>query len=173
MLLALKSLWRRRRQRPDSGQLALELDAARAPTNADELLEHLRTLGLKRITRCRLTKNRNVMVSFRGTELRVHEGYLRAPADVHEAIVTFVEGRTRTARRAARELIVSYTVEAPATTAPARRERTRPEDEPLAVKLTEWHVRLNADHFDGTLKTVPVRVSRRMKSRLGHYSAAT
>src|SRR5262249_12596074 len=113
MLLALKSLWRRRRQRPDSGQLTFELEAARTPENADELLEYLRALGLKRITRCRLTKNRNVMVSFRGTELRVHEGYLRAPADVLEAIVTFVEGRTRAARRAARQRIVSYSVETP------------------------------------------------------------
>ena len=37
----------------------------------------------------------------------------------------------------------------------------------------EWHARFNAEHFGGALRAVPVRVSRRMKSRLGHYSAAT
>ena len=48
----------------------------------------------------------------------------------------------------------------------------RPEDESLAAKLAEWHARYNAEYFAGTLRTVPVRVSRRMKSRLGHYTAA-
>ncbi|HEY2164427.1 MAG TPA: SprT-like domain-containing protein [Gemmatimonadaceae bacterium] len=52
-----------------------------------------------------------------------------------------------------------------------RRERTRPEDAPLARKLEEWHARLNAEYFGGTLAAVPVRVSRRMKSRLVHYTA--
>jgi hypothetical protein len=40
------------------------------------------------------------MVSFRGQELRVHQGYLTAPMEVHQAIVAFVEGRTRAERRA-------------------------------------------------------------------------
>jgi hypothetical protein len=166
MLRALRSVFGRGSH---PAQLTLELDAV--PRNADELLAHLRGLGLKRIDRCRLTRNRNVMVSFRGRDMRIHEGYLAAPRDVMEAIVAFVEGRTRADRRAARERIVAHTVEAPR--GPSRRERTRPEDEPLAAKFCEWHTRYNAEHFQGTLKTVPVRVSRRMKSRLGHYSAAS
>jgi hypothetical protein len=165
VLQALKSVFTRRR---DSSQLALELDAA--PRTGDDLLAHLRALGLKRIARCRLTRNRNVMVSFRGEELRVHEGYLAAPREVHEAIVTFVEGRTRAERRGAQRRIVSHVIHVPR--APSRRERTRPEDEPIAAKFVEWHRAFNAKHFGGTLKEVPVRVSRRMKSRLGHYSAA-
>ncbi|HEY7393647.1 MAG TPA: SprT-like domain-containing protein [Gemmatimonadaceae bacterium] len=171
MLLSLKSLWRKRGPRRDSGQLSLELDALPCPRNADELLARLQSLGLTRIARCRLTKNRNVMVSFRGVELRVHEGYLSASPDVHQAIVTFVEGRTRKDREAAKRRIVAHVVDTPQE--PARREQTRPEDEPLAAKLAGWHARYNAEHFDGTLKTVPVRVSRRMRSRLGHYTAAT
>ncbi|MEO7083796.1 MAG: SprT-like domain-containing protein [Gemmatimonadaceae bacterium] len=103
--------------------------------------------------------------------LRVHQGYLNAPRDVHQAIIAFVEGKTRDARRLARERIVAFGIEAPREPS-VRRERTRPEDEPVAEKLTEWHTRLNAQHFDGKLASVPVRVSRRMKSRLGHYSAA-
>jgi SprT-like family protein len=155
----------------DDAQLALGLDAAPAPRDANELLARLRGLGLQRIERCRLTSNRNVMVSFRGNDLRVHEGYLDAPEDVHRAIVVFVQGRTRADRRAARRRITSYTID---TGPPShRRERTHPDDEPLAARLTEWHGRLNAEHFAGHLRAVPVRVSRRMKSRLGHYTAAT
>jgi hypothetical protein len=114
------------------------------------------------------------MVSFRGDCLRVHQGYLAAPLEVHEAIVAFVEGRTRAVRRTAQRRIVGFKVELPPDHGSAlrRRERTRPEDEPLAAKLAEWHARYNAEYFGGSLKTVPVRVSRRMRSRLGHYTAA-
>jgi hypothetical protein len=99
----------------------------------------------------------------------VHEGYLSAPADIHEAIVAFVESRSRAERRAASKRIVAFA----GTTwrDSGRRERTRPEDEPLARKLEEWHARLNDEYFGGTLRTVPIRVSRRMRSRLGHYTA--
>jgi SprT-like family protein len=166
MLHALTSaLFRRRR---DMSQLALEFDAQ--PRDAEELLARLRSLGLKRIGQCTLTSNRNVMVSYRGSELRVHEGYLTAPRDVHQAIVTFIEGRTRGERRSAQRRIVSFEIQVPR--APARRERSRPEDAPIVTKLAEWHACYNAEHFDGTLATIPVRVSRRMKSRLGHYTAA-
>jgi hypothetical protein len=51
-----------------------------------------------------------------------------------------------------------------------RAERTHPGDEPVAKLLAEWHARLNAERFDGALGELPIRVSRRMKSRLGHYA---
>ena len=108
--------------KPDAAQLAFDLDAA--PRDADELLARLRGLGLSRITRCRLTRNRNVMVSFRSRDLRVHAGYLAAPEDVHRAIVVFVEGRTRAERRMAQRKIVSFRVESPSgPSRPSRRER--------------------------------------------------
>jgi SprT-like family protein len=166
MLHALRSLLGGGRR--DPAQLTLELDAGRLRT-ADDLLARLRSLGLKRIATCRLTRNANVMVSWRGDELRVHEGYLSAPADVHEAIVAFVESRSPAERRAASKRIVS--VAGTTWRDSGRRERTRPEDEPLARRLEEWHARLNAEYFGGELRAVPIRVSRRMKSRLGHYSA--
>jgi hypothetical protein len=170
VLRALRSVFGLRSH--DAAQLTFELDAV--PRNADELLARLRALGLGRIGRCRLTRNRNVMVSYRGRELRVHEGYLTAPEEVHRAIVSFVECRTRAERRVAQRRIVSFRVETPtgSTRAPSRRERTRPEDEPLADRLTKHHALFNAEHFHGALKAIPVRVSRRMRSRLGHYSAA-
>jgi hypothetical protein len=179
MLSALKTFFRRGSVGSAPDQLTLDL-AAPAPSpatvappgDADELLTRLRGLGLQRIERCRLTRNRNVMVSFRGPELRVHRGYLAAPEEVHRAIVAFVEGRTKAQRRAAQKQIVAFKVEEHGPARAPRREMDRPEDAPARAKLAEWHARYNAQHFGGALRPVPVRLSRRMKSRLGHYTAA-
>jgi len=149
----------------------LDLDFAPRPGDADELFNVLCGLGLRSIRRCRLTRNRNVMVSFGRGELRVHEGYLGAPTRVLQAIVTFVEGRTRGERRAAQQEIVSFPVRTPRT--PARRERTHPDDEAIAQELAVWHRRYNMRHFNSKLRPIDIRVSRRMKSRLGHYTAGT
>jgi hypothetical protein len=154
----------------EADQLALDLEGP--PRDAAELLARLRTLGLTRIQHCRLTRNRSVMVSYSGGELRVHGGYLAAPRAVHEAIVRFVEGRTRAERRDAQRVILAHHVEQPRR-APLRRARSRPEDEVLAGRLHEWHRVYNERHFGGRLRPVPIRVSRRMKSRLGHYTAAS
>lgn len=157
---------------PAGEQLVLPLDDP--PRTAEELLDRLRALGLRRMDRCRLTRNRTVMVSFRGGELRVHEGYLGAPVGVLRAIVLFAQGRTRADRRAARATLLGWRVEAPpAAGGPPRRERTHADDERMAATLAEWHARLNAEHFGGALAPVPIRVSRRMRSRLGHYTVAT
>src|SRR5512146_3053774 len=159
--------------RPDTAQLSFALEPPVRPRDADELLARLRELGLRRIARCSLTRNRNVMVSFRGADLRVHEGYLEAPLEVHTAIVRFIEGRTRAERRVARRRIIEFGVATPGVPdAPMRRERMRPEDEPTAERLTGRHARYNAEYFGDALKPVPVRVSRRMRSRLGHYTAS-
>ncbi|HEU4723517.1 MAG TPA: SprT-like domain-containing protein [Gemmatimonadaceae bacterium] len=154
----------------DPSQLPLDLEIS-PPRDADGLLALLRELGLARITRCRLTHNRNVMVSFGAGELRVHQGYLGAPLPVLRAIVTFVEGRTRAERRAAQRTIVAYPIRSPRPI--ARRDRTHSDDAEIAVKLGAWHERYNSRYFHGRLKHVPIRVSRRMKSRLGHYTAST
>ena len=139
--------------------------------SADELLVRFRTLGMRRITRCRLTRNRNVMVSFGEGELRVHEGYLNAPEDILRAIVGFVEGRTRRDRMVARRQLLAFPIEI--RTPPRARGSTHPDDRRLAERLTEWHARYNADYFAGELRALHVRVSRRMRARLGHYTAAT
>ena len=161
---------RRWLRRPDPAQLDLRFDHHH-PRNADELLLVLRGLGLRSLARCKLTRNRNVMVSFGGGQLRVHEGYLNAPRDVLEAIVTFVESRSRAERRTAQQKILSFPIRTPRP--PARRERTHPDDEPVAGELQVWHRRYNTRWFDGALPAITIRVSRRMRSRLGHYTAAT
>lgn len=111
------------------------------------------------------------MVSFGAGELRVHEGYLAAPEHVLQAIVTFVEGRSRTERREAQRVIVSFPIRT--SRPPARRERTHEDDLEIVEQLAAWHARYNQRHFGGKLKSVDIRVSRRMKSRLGHYTAGS
>ena len=111
------------------------------------------------------------MVSHGGGELRVHEGFLTAPEPVLCAIVAFVEGRTRAERRLAQRVIVAHPIRIikPST----RRDVTHKEDLEIAKQLSAWHQQYNVRHFDGQLRTVCIRVSRRMKSRLGHYTAGT
>jgi hypothetical protein len=163
----LRSLSRAERDHP--AQLSLVLRAA--PHNAADLLSRLRVLGLRRISECRLTRNRNVMVSFGANELRVHVGYLAAPDEVLCAIVRFIEGATRGERRRARRRLLEFPVETQAP--PSRRGGTHPDDQRLAERLTESHAQYNREHFGGGLRTLDVRVSRRMRARLGHYTAAT
>ncbi|HVZ78286.1 MAG TPA: SprT-like domain-containing protein [Gemmatimonadaceae bacterium] len=157
----------RRSRDPDQ----LELLATGTPRTGDELLARLRALGLRAVHRCTLTRNRRVMVTIARGELRLHEGYLQAPEAVWRAIVTFAQGRTRAQRAAARRVLLAHPVTD--TPAPPRRERTHPDDEPLVARLRLWHAQLNAERFGGTLRTIPLRVSRRMRSRLGHYVPST
>ncbi len=165
MLSALSRLFRRRHPHQ------LELGFLEAPTNAIELLARLRELGMgNAIQQLRLTRNRMVMVSFSGHELRIHEGYLRAPEPVLRAVVAFVRARSRADRAAARAQIVSFQVERPPSSR-RRLPRTAAADESMADELRQWHERYNAGYFGNTLRLVPIRVSRRMKTRLGHYTA--
>lgn len=165
----LQSLSPRGRTIAHPAQLTLMLTAA--PRTAHDLLGRLRELGLRRISTCRLTRNRNVMVSFGQSDLRVHEGYLEAPDDVLAAIVRFVEGATRSERLRARRRLLEFPIE---TVAPMRRRgTTHPDDQRHAERLTEWHAQYNRQFFGGELKSLEVRVSRRMRARLGHYTAAT
>ncbi len=132
----------------------------------------LRALGLTGIDRVRLTRNRAVMVSFSGGELRVHEGYVDAPEVVLRAIVRFVCGRTRAERQRARAAILAHQIVRP--TAPTRRrERVRADDAPTIAQLERFHSEYNRRHFGGRLRAVPIRLSGRMRTRLGHYMAAS
>jgi hypothetical protein len=157
----------------DRDQLMLEL-AEEPPSNAEELRARLQRLGLGSQYRVRLTSNRTVVVSYSGGELRIHNSFLQADEDVWSAIITFVHGRTRVARNAARRAILEFPVARPEV--PRRRrapEKTHPADVPFVRELVRWHQAYNGDRFSGQLRTIPIRISRRMRSRLGHYSPAT
>jgi hypothetical protein len=153
-------------------QLALELDEG-PPRNAEELRIRLQRIGLGNQYRVRLTTNRTVVVSYSGGELRIHHSFLGADEDVWRAIITFVHGRTRVIRNEARKKILEFPV--PRTESPRPRrspERTNPADVPLIRELSRLHRAYNDERFAGVLKAIPIRISRRMKSRLGHYSPA-
>ena len=150
----------------------LPLGLGRPPASADELLARLRTLGLRGIDRCVLTRNRAVMISFRRGVLRLHGGYLDAPPEIHRAIVAFVRGRTRRARRDAQRLILEYPI--PVHQMRPRREhtrRSRPSDFPLIEELARAHEHYNTMLFSGRLSRIAIHISGRMRNRLGQYSA--
>ena len=188
MLRALDR-WRRH---PAPGQLELALPArgpmslpqadnrpaptppstADAPIPASSFLARLRDLGLRGIRRCTLTANRSTVVSFRGDGLRVHRAFVSAPEDVLRAVVRFVSGRGAVRRQARRALLAFEIPHAPAGTRATRRRRhaSHPDDVSLVTRLCAAHRQLNRERFAGALGEVAIRVSRRMRSRLGHYS---
>ena len=51
--------------------------------------------------------------------------------------------------------------------------KTNPKDKAFVDRLTAAYLDYNTTLFGGTLTPVPIRISRRMKNRLGHYMAAT
>lgn len=134
------------------------------------MLNRLHSLGLRTVDTITLMHTRRVMVSLAGRTLRLHEGYVHAPEPVLRAIVSFATARTRAARMAAQEVILAHPVERPA--AKRRAETARPGDAPLLARLADAHHEFNVKHFAGTLSRIPVLLSGRMKTRLGHYSPA-
>jgi len=114
-----------------------------------------------------------VFVSYSDHELRLHRGYLDAPEDTLRAIVSFVQTKSRAARNTAKRELLSYDVhrgQAPTPRARKTLEQVHPEDARMGERLQREHQELNRERFGGTLTEIPIRVSRRMKSRLGHYT---
>jgi hypothetical protein len=137
--------------------------------------ERLRNLGLPPVARIRMHRNRSVMVSWTpGTVLRLHEGYAHAPDHVLLALIRFVTpGLRRRARLEARREFLSFPVEqfAPPPPSPARASPAsvpaRPGDARLLERLRGLHAELNRLHFGGRLPLLPIRLSDRMRRRLG------
>lgn len=152
----------------DAEELAEDLeDVERAN---ELLLATLRAHGLKHVRSLVFTRNRSVVVGFKGYELRLHEGFATAPRAIHEQIVRFVMARRPWERQAARQAILAYPL--PRHNKPPRAaERTHPENEAFAEQLAEWHTRLNGERFLAQLRPIPIRISRRMVNRLGHYDS--
>jgi len=139
--------------------------------SALSLLAQLRGLGLEQVDTLLLTRNRRTMVSIRGRVLRVHEALPSRPTPVHQAVVDFVMARRRGPRRAAAlAAIVEFARTIQADGPPSRLPRTHADDVAWADRLAEHHDGYNLDRFGGTLTRIPIRVSRRMQSRLGHYA---
>jgi hypothetical protein len=139
---------------------------------ADELRERLESLGAGRIGHLRLTDNRSVMVSFtRRGVLSVHRGYASAPDQVLEAIARFVSrGTPRRIRNAARHEILAYRVVSLGNAPARRRDRALPGDRESVERLATAFRSLNVRHFGDALAELPIRLSGRMRSRLGHLA---
>lgn len=140
-------------------------------TREDQVLsERLAALGL-RARAVRLTDNHSVMVSMtRANVLRIHRGYATAPDSVLRAVVQFVSrGTRRPERLAAQREILLFPVRdvvrvrrgAPPHATP------RPGDLFLTDRLARLFEDLNRLHFEGRLPDIPLRLSGRMRTRLG------
>lgn len=136
------------------------------------LAGRLGRLGLRPVAGLRLTDNRSVMVSLspKGV-LSIHRGYAQAPDRVLRAVVRFVaRGTPRALRRAAEQEILAFRPEEHAT-GPARRpraaDRPQPEDPGAIARLEALFGEYNARHFGGALPPLPIRLSGRMRTRLG------
>jgi len=145
-----------------------------ADARSVELKRRLVALGLPAVDRFTTHRNRSVMISWLpGRALRVHEGYVHAPDTVLQAIVRFLKpGTRRTARLEARKSFLAFPAQdhAPSGRAhesPGRRAGSHPSDRPMVEFLSRLHQELNHEHFAGALGTIAIRVSRRMRRRLG------
>ena len=138
------------------------------------LRDRLSLLGLRDFAHVITHNNRTVMLSLaRNGVLRLHQGYAAAPDRVLRAIVRFLNPRIpQVLRRAAEREFLAFPVEAhaPERARPCARERPRPGDVLLLHRLTSLHHQLNADHFRGALGEIPIRLSSRMRTRLGELA---
>jgi hypothetical protein len=139
----------------------------------DSLPERLQALGLGDVERVFTHTNQTVMLSLSRRVLRIHRGYAFAPDAVLKAVVRFLNPRVpRALRRAAEREFLSFPVDAYAlpVARPTRRERARPGDVRLLHRLEALHDQLNIQHFGGALGEIPIRISSRMKRRLGELA---
>lgn len=146
---------------------------------AEQLHERLRALGLRPVERVRATENRSVLVSLSSKRvLSVHRAYAQAPDRVLKAIVRFVSRWTpRDLRRAAQHEIISFHQASPdrldhldRLDRPTRKHRPQPGDAEALERLGLLFQALNQRHFMGSLPGLPIRLSGRMRTRLGHLS---
>lgn len=144
------------------------------------LARRLHTLGLPTIDRLITHTNRTVMVNWSRPAgsplpvLRLHRGYGRAPDWILAAIVDFLDPRlAKPVRCAAERVFLSFPVELHAPTPPDQLrtlERARPGDIALLHRLESAYRDLDARHFEGRLGGIPIRLSGRMRARLGELS---
>ncbi len=142
----------------------------RSDASPDHLISRLRALGLPPFAEVTTHRNQQVMLSWvPGRRLRVHAGYAAAPDVVLEAIVRFVTpGLRRSTRLEARRVFLGFPAEEHAPRPPRTRPRRIPAaDRPLLARLEQLRSELNARHFGGTLSEIPIRLSGRMRRRLG------
>lgn len=113
-----------------------------------------------------------MLISWRAASgLRLHAGYAAASDEVLQAIVRFLARRVPRAERiAARRTFMAFPVEAHVASRPEPPRVPAPTpaaDQPLIDRLIQLHDLLNARHFAGALDPIRIRLSDRMRRRLG------
>jgi hypothetical protein len=145
------------------------------PHTAD-LASRLHACGLPLEVRVEFHANRRVMISIdRRGSLRIHRGYAFAPDHIVAALARWASPRlrlTRRDRRALARIFLEFPVHEHAP--PARPRRRRPEvadpgDTERLSRLREMHQTLNARWFEAGLGPIEIRLSGRMRRKLGHY----
>jgi len=136
----------------------------------------LHRLGLPREAAVTLTRNRAVLLSWNPRRgLRLHAGFGAAPDHVLAAIVRFVARRaSRAERLAARRLFMAFPVERHTDTRPprpVRRQPLPPAERAATDRLAAAHRAFNAARFGGALGVITIRLSLRMRTRLGEFRA--
>jgi hypothetical protein len=140
----------------------------------DYLPERLRQLGLRDVARILTHTNRTVMVSI-GSDgtVRIHRGYAWASDRVLRAVVRFLDPRVpRRLRREAQRELLAFPAEqyAPPPPRAPQPDPVRSGDLRLLDRLRQTHAELNRRHFAGALGELPIRLSGRMRTRLGELA---
>lgn len=143
-----------------------------------DLADRLRVCGLPPSMHVVGHRNLWVLVTLtaRGV-LRVHEGYSHAPDDVIAAIATWARPRVpRRLRVLAGRRFAAFPVHlhcpSPQRARQRPAERAEPEDVARLERLSRLHEACNQRWFDGTLQPVVLRLSGRMRRRLGEFRPA-
>lgn len=138
-----------------------------------QLAARLRAHGLAESTPVVLHTNRRVLVTLTPSgALRVHRGYEAAPDEVVAAIARWARPRIRRADRLqAKRILVAFPVHSGGghPEGAKRPKRPVPEDVPKLDRLHALWAELNARHFGARLSSVEIRLSRRMRRRLGEF----
>jgi hypothetical protein len=173
------------KRRPNRA-VQLQIDFAAAPQllSEEDLRKVLARRGCKRLTCIRFKKNRGRIISLSkdGRTLHIHACFQEATDDALKAVVTFLNaGRNsyayREAIRAMRDFFDAHAPKYVAITGEEEDTRVVTGVQRLPCVgtaaqrafLREAYTRFNASLFDGRLPaSVTMRLSDRMKSRLGH-----
>jgi hypothetical protein len=143
-----------------------------------DLAARLQALGLPLEVPISMHENGRVMVTMdpaRG--LRLHRGYAYAPDEVLAAIVRWARPlQTRRERRAAARVMLGFGVH-DHVPRPSPRRRTaepaEPGDDHRLSRLSALHAAVNQRWFQGRLRPIEIRLSSRMRRKLGHYEPAS
>ncbi|MFN0181337.1 MAG: SprT-like domain-containing protein [Gemmatimonadales bacterium] len=141
-----------------------------------DLVTRLRDCGLPRELPIELHENRRVMISFdRLGTLRIHRGYAFAPDRIIAALARWASPRhrlTRRDRRALARVFLEFPVHGHVPPVGPRRRRAEPAepgDSERLARLGALHLMLSARWFAAALAPIEIRLSGRMRRKLGHY----